>query len=162
MSNTKPGLYPRGCYFLLVGPPAAGVYFNMDATGAGHPNATLLCSGARGPLRTRRGPYMGTHKDSLAARSSLPEESPPANEAARSALSRCRAPLSATGDTLGTPRYSRVLKDLPTLSSARVCQIQRQCLCSDGLADADADQPGRHNPPDGLAHALADLQPRWY
>jgi hypothetical protein len=35
-------------------------------------------------------------------------------------------------------------------------------LCSDGLADADADQPGRHNPTDGLAHALADLQPRWY
>jgi hypothetical protein len=37
-----------------------------------------------------------------------------------------------------------------------------QCLCSDGLADADADQPGRHEPTDGLAHALADLQPRWY
>ena len=35
-------------------------------------------------------------------------------------------------------------------------------LCSDGLADDDADRPGRHKPTDGLAHALADLQPRWY
>ena len=45
---TRPG-YPRGCYFLLVGPPAAGVYLNMDATGAGHPNSKLLCSGAPCP-----------------------------------------------------------------------------------------------------------------
>jgi hypothetical protein len=34
--------------------------------------------------------------------------------------------------------------------------------CSDGLADADAHQSGRHNPTDILALALADLQPRRY
>ncbi len=75
---SKPG-FPRGCYFLLEGLTAAGVYFNMDTTGAGQPKSKLLCSGARLPLRTHRGPYSGTHKDSLAVLRAPPEESLTAN-----------------------------------------------------------------------------------
>ena len=50
----------------------------------------------------------------------------------------------------------------PADTVVRSCISNWLSLCSDGLADADAEQPGRHKPTDGLAHALADLRPRWY
>ena len=43
--------WPGGCFSFTLTTGSWSVYFNMAATGAGHPSSKLLCSGARSLAR---------------------------------------------------------------------------------------------------------------
>jgi hypothetical protein len=137
-------LFPRGCN-LKEG--EGGVFFN-DATGAGSSESKLLCSGA--PLR------YSTVIESLQGRCLCTEviARKAQGRGDRGALRSCCKVRLGLAVLQGSHR--------PADPIVRSSISNWLSLCSDGLADDDADQPGRHKPTDGLAHALSDLRPRWY